>query len=183
MSCADSELRSMMAARAIRSKLLRLKWLAAATRFEIALRRHDRALKLAYKYGYNPAEPRDERGRWTDANGNPVATARICLAGEIPTGVPPEIPEERPPTTRLRNTLVRGLARALGPRIWIVAELSAAQDEALLGNENDRFNRSPFSKHAGCCRGTENTAGRSAARVTQPVYASEHAGSPKGGKE
>jgi len=37
--------------RAIEGGLLRLKWLAAATRFEIAMHRHMRALK----YGYNPA--------------------------------------------------------------------------------------------------------------------------------
>jgi len=38
--------------------ILRLKWLAAATRFKLALHRHDRALK----YGFNPDQPRVPRG-------------------------------------------------------------------------------------------------------------------------
>jgi len=118
MDAIHLELQRLHALRTIRSCLLRLKWLAAATRFEIAMRRHDRALKA----GFNPEQPRDEIGRWTDANGNVVATRRIRLAGEIPTGDSPEIPKEPPPTTRLRNILVRGLARRFGPYIWIAAE-------------------------------------------------------------
>ena len=59
-----------MALRAVEAGLLRLKWLAAATRVEIAMRRHDRALK----YGFNPNEPRVPRGnpdggQWTDGGG------------------------------------------------------------------------------------------------------------------
>jgi hypothetical protein len=113
-----------MALRAIESGLLRLKWLAAATRFEIAMRRHDRALKYAYKYGFNPNQPRvpagsREGGQWA-GDGSP--SDRTRLAGDIPTGDSPEVPKERPPTTRLRNILVRGLARRLGPYIWIAAE-------------------------------------------------------------
>jgi hypothetical protein len=46
----------------------------------------------------------------------------IRLAGEIPTGDPPEIPKERPPTTQLRNIIVRALARRLGPSIWMFVE-------------------------------------------------------------
>jgi hypothetical protein len=38
--------------------ILRLKWLAAATRFKLALYRHNRALK----YGFNPDQPRVARG-------------------------------------------------------------------------------------------------------------------------
>jgi hypothetical protein len=46
--------------------ILRLKWLAAATRFRLALRRHDRVLK----YGFSPDQPRVPRGnpdggQWT----------------------------------------------------------------------------------------------------------------------
>jgi len=60
MALLEPEVRRALALRAIESGLLSLKWLAAATRFEIAMRRHDRALKYAYKYGHNPAQPRDE---------------------------------------------------------------------------------------------------------------------------
>ena len=94
MQPVDPEIRRTLAIRAIESGLLRLKWHAAATRFEIAMRRHDRALKLAYKYGYNPAQPRVPAGdpaggqwtrwrkgfayRWSNAGEGVVAgTARI----------------------------------------------------------------------------------------------------------
>jgi hypothetical protein len=62
MLSTDPDIRRLLALRAIEGGLLRLQWLAAATRFEIALRRHDRALKA----GFNPDQPRDDRGRWTD---------------------------------------------------------------------------------------------------------------------
>jgi hypothetical protein len=46
----------------------------------------------------------------------------VRLAGDIPTGDPPEIPKERPPTTRLRNIVVRALVRRLGKSIWMAVE-------------------------------------------------------------
>jgi Bacterial CdiA-CT RNAse A domain len=57
-----------MALRAIEGGLLRLKWLAAATRFELAMLRHARALK------YSPDQPRvpagnPDGGQWTDGGG------------------------------------------------------------------------------------------------------------------
>jgi hypothetical protein len=65
-----------MALRALEGGLLRLKWLAAATRFELAPLRHDRALKA----GFNPDEPRVPRGnpdggQWTDGN---IGSARFA---------------------------------------------------------------------------------------------------------
>jgi hypothetical protein len=92
MLSTDPEIRRIMALRAIESGLLRLRWLAAATRFEIAMRRHDRALKYAYKYGYNPNQPRvprgqPEGGRWTQ------------VAGEVPSGSDSANPDQ----TRLLN--------------------------------------------------------------------------------
>jgi hypothetical protein len=45
MLSSDPDIRRIMALRAIESGLLRMKWLVAAARFEIAMRRHDRALK------------------------------------------------------------------------------------------------------------------------------------------
>ena len=64
MLSTDPELSRALALRAIEGGLLRLKWLAAATRFELALLRHDRALK------YRPDQPRvpagnPDGGRWT----------------------------------------------------------------------------------------------------------------------
>lgn len=105
-----------MTARGLRGKVLRLKWLVAATRFEIAMHRH----ALALKAGFNPDQPRDEQGRWTDAGGGAIALPEIVvgaddtefgddddlddlwyvqLAGDVPTGDgPPQLPKERPTT-------------------------------------------------------------------------------------
>ncbi|MBI2713640.1 MAG: hypothetical protein HYX37_04200 [Rhizobiales bacterium] len=94
MLSADPDIRRIMALRAIESGLLRLRWLAAATRFEIAMRRHDRALKLAYKYGFNPNQPRvprgqPEGGQWAGDGSSSDSTSLSRLAdvsGGITTG-------------------------------------------------------------------------------------------------
>lgn len=62
---------------AIETGLARLKWLAAAARFELALRRHGCALKA----GYDPAQPRNELGRWTDTGG----LARLASSDKKPS--------------------------------------------------------------------------------------------------
>lgn len=58
--------------------LVRLQWLAAAAKFELAMRRHDCALK----YGYDPNQLRDDHGRWTDAGG------RRTRSGDLADGSP-----------------------------------------------------------------------------------------------
>jgi hypothetical protein len=98
--------------------LRRLKWHAAATRFELALRRHDRALK----YGYNPDQPRvpagdPAGGQWTSGGGS---TGRMRLAGDVPTGdSPPDIPDKIPSNPRTKMAIVKAaakwLARSGGP--------------------------------------------------------------------
>jgi hypothetical protein len=52
----------------VRSELLRLKCDVTALRFQRAMRRYAMALKA----GFNPDQPRDEMGRWTDAGGASV---------------------------------------------------------------------------------------------------------------
>ena len=104
MFTADPDIRRLMALRAAEFGLLRLKWLAAATRFEIALRRHDRALKYACKAGFNPDQPRDDHGRWTSEGGG----------SEKPSdGDPPDVPEERPPKSTDRTAALKAIARRL----------------------------------------------------------------------
>lgn len=103
----------------IEAGVLRLKSLRAATRFEIALRRNDRALKA----GFNPDQPRVPRGnpdggQWTD-EGAGTGERRIRLAGEIPTGDSPEIPKNRPPTAAERTAVLKRIARRLGPLVTI----------------------------------------------------------------
>lgn len=65
----EHDIARLQALCAIKSNLLRLKWLAAATRFELALARHDRTLKA----GFKPDQSRDEYGRWTDGGGDTQA--------------------------------------------------------------------------------------------------------------
>jgi hypothetical protein len=98
----DPELSRALALRAIRGNLLRLKWQAAALRFEMALGRHDRALK----YGYHPDQPRvparnPNGGQWTSEAGagssggkQPARTAQagfgVLVAGN-PVGARPQL--------------------------------------------------------------------------------------------
>ena len=60
MLAEDLELQRALALRAVTGGLLRLRWLAAATRFELAMHRHMRALK----YGYNPDQPHWDINSW-----------------------------------------------------------------------------------------------------------------------
>lgn len=122
MQSVDVEIARRRALAGIESGLLRLKWLRAATRFELAMRRHDRALKA----GFNPDQPRvpagvPEGGQWTDDGGG-TGERRIRVAGELPTGDSPKIPKEPPRSTRERNIVLRSLARRLGPYVWVAAE-------------------------------------------------------------
>jgi hypothetical protein len=117
----DPELSRALALRAIKSQLLRLKWLVAAERFEIAMRRHDRALRRACKANFNPDQPRVPRGQreggqWIDDGGS---SGKIRLAGEIPTGDSPKIPKVRPPISAARTAVLKQVARRLGPAMTI----------------------------------------------------------------
>jgi hypothetical protein len=169
MQAIDLDLARRFAMTRIRSEIARLKWLAAATRFEIAMRRHDRALKYGYKYGYNPAQPRvpagnSDGGQWTTvSSGGGISIALpasvvsaddgtgslddigdagdfggtgeaqdfgldwVQLAGDIPTGDSPEIPEEPPPTSPARTAALKTVARLLGPTATVaeIAQLGA----------------------------------------------------------
>jgi hypothetical protein len=67
--------------------ILRLKWLAAAARFKLALRRHNCALK----YGFNPEQPRVPRGnpdggQWTRvaASNSPRTASRGRYGANFP---------------------------------------------------------------------------------------------------
>ena len=93
---------------------------------------------------YSPDQPRvpagsPDGGQWTDGSSDGIVLPEIVvtpddggdetgsldfvqLAGDIPTGDSPEIPKEPPPTTRLRNILIRWLASRLGPYVWVAAE-------------------------------------------------------------
>lgn len=120
MQALDRDIARRHAVAGIEACVRRLKWLAAATRFEFALRRH----ALALKYGFNPDQPRvpagdPAGGQWTGSAGDPSAPRRIRLAGEIPTGDWPEIPKNRPLTSAERTAVLKRVARRLGPFMTI----------------------------------------------------------------
>jgi hypothetical protein len=103
--------RVMRALDVIRANILRLKWLAAAARFEIALRNHDRALKA----GFRPDQLRVPTGnpgggQWTHEGGegsDRSQEARVTLAAlKLPRA-----PNSRPPTTKEQNRIARELTR------------------------------------------------------------------------
>jgi hypothetical protein len=94
--------------RAMQAGLIELKWLRDVLRLERAIRQHGRALKA----GFNPQQPRDRFGRWTDANGSNAAPRQNELPLRIPSSVP-EIPQERPKTSRERVAVYKIAARAL----------------------------------------------------------------------
>jgi hypothetical protein len=62
----DLELQRALALRAVAGGLLRLRWLAAATRVELAMHRHLRALK--YRPESESKTPAFQSGFWVTAN-------------------------------------------------------------------------------------------------------------------
>lgn len=115
MESIDIELARYRALHAIAIGLTRLKWLRDAERLTLAMLRHDRALKA----GFNPEQPRDELGRWTDANGSVATSRQTPVASQGPTSGVPAIPKEKPATSRERvaayKLAARVLARLAGP--------------------------------------------------------------------
>jgi hypothetical protein len=131
MLSVDPDIRRLVAARVVERGLLRLRWLAATTRFEIALVRHERALKFAYK-AYNPDQPRvpagnPDGGQWSGGGDH---APRTRLAGDGPTGDPPDVPKKKPPTSKERTRVKKAVARwfdqigGTAERVMAIAKLS-----------------------------------------------------------
>ena len=108
MDSLDFDIARVRALHGIASAFARLTWLRDATRFELAMHRH----ALALKAGFNKDQPRDARGRWTDVNGNGAAPRQNNLPARIPASVP-DIPKEKPKTSRERVAAYKMAARAL----------------------------------------------------------------------
>jgi hypothetical protein len=90
--------------RAVESEILRIKSDIALLNLKTALRRHALA---QLKANFNPAQPRDEIGRWT-SDGGGGDEARVWLASDKK----PEIPE-RPSTHKERLAAAKEFARRL----------------------------------------------------------------------
>ncbi len=87
-----------------------LRWLVRDLKIDLAIRR----LRLKY----SPDQPRvpagsSDGGQWTSGNGA-QSSRRIRLAGEIPTNDTPEVPKDRPTSSRERTAIIRGVATWLG---------------------------------------------------------------------
>ena len=98
---------------------------AKAARIVLEKLWHDLQHSAEQKAGFNPDQPRDDLGKWTDAGGDKehaedagkdgeAVPTRIRLAGEIPTNDPPEIPKDRPSTSEQRTAAIKEAARWLG---------------------------------------------------------------------
>jgi hypothetical protein len=111
----------------VRSELLRLKWHVAAMRFQIAMRKH----AIALKAGFDPEQPRDELGQWTDAGGGEEeedsdSVGRLVDelgSAERPRGhhfVPRSIYRDLPLSAETRAVLDRATTGPLqsGPHGW-----------------------------------------------------------------
>ena len=105
------ELAARRAARRQEAEALRRRSDLAFERFLSTFKRYAEQQKA----GFNPAQLRDDQGKWTDTgSGNSKNPERIRLAGEIPTNDPPDIPKERPATSERRTEVVKNVARWLG---------------------------------------------------------------------
>ncbi len=71
MDIVEFETQRLRSLRAMQAGLLELKLMRDVLRFDRALRDH----VFALKFGYNPAQPRDEIGRWVDAGAGQVRLA------------------------------------------------------------------------------------------------------------
>lgn len=104
----------------IRTEIFRLRWRVAAARFQIALHRH----ALALKAGFNPDQPRDELGRWTDTGRDDVADEEEAAGASEsygdefsdvrrrpPIKAPSDIPIVRPETIQEMNWIAREVSR------------------------------------------------------------------------
>ena len=122
MLSTDPELSRALALRAIEGGLLRLKWLAAATRFELALLRHDRALK----YGYDPDQARVPRGsadggQWTSGEGGGRGGSEIPTASEKPIRLAGDI------TGFTKHGIDQTINRGVSPRAVLDAVVNPIQ--------------------------------------------------------
>lgn len=111
MSIIDVEVQRLKALRTIQAALLHLKWLAAATRFEIAMCRYDRSVKA----GFKPDQPRVPRGnpgggQWTGEGGSSSGSGS---QGNEPNDDRPEQPGDRPSKSSERMAVVKEVARRI----------------------------------------------------------------------
>lgn len=122
MNRLDLEFQRLVALRAFVAGMLELKWLRDATRFEIAMRRHEWALKA----GFNPDQPRvpkgnSDGGKWS-GDGN---------SSGGPDGGDSNSPEGqggRPARSRDRMIIVKEIARRIvqtGETVVTIARMSS----------------------------------------------------------
>jgi hypothetical protein len=92
------------------AELAQIKYEHAALGLAFALLQLQR---LRRKAGYDPAQLRDDVGRWADGGGGASRQTHIRLAGDLPTDDTPKIPKERPSDSRERYATAKAAARFL----------------------------------------------------------------------
>ena len=113
--------------REIEREALDLKAELAALRVELLW------AQLNRKAGFNPDQPRDEQGRWTDSGEETVnedgGPADLGAEGDLPptdhNDPPSRIPSEKPEESRDRTAAIRAVGRYLGLIAPTAARLSA----------------------------------------------------------
>lgn len=140
----------MRALAEIRSELLRLKCDVTALRFQLAMRWH----AIALKAGFDPDQPRDELGQWTDAGGASVDDDDAADSGALdddlgvvestdfsdarrrPPNLPPietlqSIPGSQPKTQQERNYIAQEVARNVRLASEYLSEVATSADHWL----------------------------------------------------
>jgi hypothetical protein len=84
-----------------------MRWHVAAACFEIKADQ----LRRAIKAGYDPNQPRDERGRWGNGPSKEPPPELAKDPSRQPANEPPKISEERPATAKERFRAVKELAK------------------------------------------------------------------------
>jgi hypothetical protein len=150
MLSTDSDIRRLVTLRAAERGLSRLKWLAAATRFEIPLARHDRALKA----GFNPDQPRDDHGQWTDGGRGTRAAAN-----DGPPGLPVDL-----------GNHLHVLAEHVKSQQYVLARVRDFAERARrLGDTFEGLYAGSFSSLEAANKLVNSTIGQNQAKVDQVV--------------
>lgn len=95
-----------------REVVFRLKDELAALKAEISFRRLLRESKA-----FNPNQPRDDHGRWTNGGSSLSAHPRLYVASNFP-----RIPQQRPPSSNARTAIAKAVA------IWLAEKAVGASE-------------------------------------------------------
>jgi hypothetical protein len=113
------------------------RWEIAAFRFKSALLRW---AEQGHKAGFDPNQPRDDRGRWSGGSDGSVRPPDVGHNQGPPLEDPPKIPKAEPPTAKAKNDFLKAAARWLAAARALGARVSGfiAAYQALSWLDTDR---------------------------------------------